>query len=288
MASLKCIFSICSQNFRKWQADYRIWCIAVVLLIMTSVYIGDIKKICDYAGTQMPIWIFPFLYSQFYTKLIFTLPVVLLFCNAPFTDSNQVFVYMRSGKTKWLLAQIVYIMEASAAFYLFLLILSLIMTMFTGELAFDWGETLSMISADSGIRLRADAPFIDVAYIIVNFFTPLQAVGFTFLMSWLGAVILGLVIFLFNTVTGNKTIGVLISSLLVIISSTIENDIGNWNALIQFSPISWITLDNIDVGSLTHNPSFEYCLFVDIGIIVVLIAAILIFGRKKSLDMKGV
>lgn len=286
MKSLKCIISICSQNFRKWQTDYRIWCIAVVLLIMTSVYIGDVKRICDYAGTQMPIWIFPFMYSQFYTKLIFTLPVVLLFCNAPFTDSNQVFVYMRSGKTKWLVAQIVYILEASAVFYLFLLIASLIMTVFTGELSLGWGETLPMISADSGLRMLANAPFIDVEFIIINFFAPLQAVGFTFLMSWLGAVILGLVIFFFNIVTGNKTVGILTSSFLVIISSTIENDFGNWSALIRFSPISWITLDNIDVGGLTHNPSFEYCLLADIGIIVLLIAAILIFGRRKSLDVK--
>ncbi len=286
MKSLKCIFSICSQNFRKWQTDYRIWCIAVVLLIMTSVYIGEIKRICDYAGTQMPIWIFPFMYSQFYTKLIFILPVVLLFCNAPFNDSNQIFVYMRSGKTKWLLAQIVYIMVASAVFYLFLLLASLIMTVFTGELSLGWGETLSMISADSILRMLANSPFVNVEFIIINFFSPLQAVGFTLLMSWLGAVILGLVIFFFNIVTGNKTVGILAASFLVIISSTIENDIGNWTGLLPFSPISWITLDNIDIGGLTANPSFEYCLFVDIGIIVVLIAAIVIFGRRKSLDVK--
>lgn len=288
MKSLKCIFSICAQNFRKWQTDYRIWCIAVVLVIMTLIYIGDIEKICNYAGTQMPIWIFPFMYSQFYTKLIFTLPVVLLFCNAPFTDSNQIFVYMRCGKTKWLLAQIIYIIEASAFFYLFLLIISLVMTILRGELSLDWGETLLMISADNNdIRTASGSPFIYISYILISFFTPLQAVGFTFLMSWLGAIILGLVIFFFNIVTENKTIGVLIASLLVIMSCKIENDIADWDALTRFSPISWITLDNIDVGGLTNNPSFQYCLVFDIGVIVILLAAILFFGKRKSIDVKG-
>lgn len=106
-------------------------------------------------------------------------------------------------------------------------------------------------------------------------------------MSWLGAIILGLVIFFFNIVTENKTIGVLIASLLVIMSCKIENDIADWDALTRFSPISWITLDNIDVGGLTNNPSFQYCLAFDIGLIVLLAAAILFFGKRKSIDVKG-
>lgn len=181
MKSLKCIFSICAQNFRKWQTDYRIWCIAVVLVIMTLIYVGDIEKICNYAETQMPIWIFPFMYSQFYTKLIFTLPVVLLFCNAPFTYSNQVFVYMRCGKTKWLLAQIIYIIEASAFFYLFLLIISLVMTMLRGELSLDWGETLLMISADNEIRIASGSPFIDISYILIIFLLRFKLLDLLFL-----------------------------------------------------------------------------------------------------------
>lgn len=55
---------------------------------------------------------------------------------------------------------------------------------------------------------------------------------------------------------------------------------------VRFSPISWNTLNNIDVGNMTAKPAFSYCMCVYGGLIIVLIAGIFIFGRKKSLDTK--
>lgn len=138
MRSLKCVVDICVQNFRKWRTDQRVWSIALLLVILTAIYKDDVTKLANALNTKPPFWIFPILYTQFHTKLIFTLPVVLLFCNAPFTDNNQVFVYMRSGRTKWLCGQVLYIFAASAAYYLFLFLTTVILTVFTGELSWGW------------------------------------------------------------------------------------------------------------------------------------------------------
>lgn len=285
MNSLKCVFSICAQNLRKWKTDYRVWCIALIAVVMTGIYVDDMQRISAVLETKPPIWIFPFLYSQFHTKLIFILPVVLLFCNAPFTDRNQTYVYMRSGKTKWLCGQVLYIIAASAAYFLFLFIISLLFTVFSGELSLDWGRTLNSVSFSTAAARKANAPYINVPIIIITFFKPLQAVWFTFLMSWLGGVFLGLLIFFCNLVSSTRSLGVLIAATLVIISSAVENEA--LNKFLPFSPISWITLDNIDVGGLTTNPSLSYCVGVYAGLIAVLTVLILIFGRKKSLDVKG-
>lgn len=285
MRSLKGVFSICFQNLRKWQTDYRVWCIGVLLFILVAIYVDDLRKVTEITGTKMPIWIYPFLYSQFHTKLIYTLPVVLLFCNAPFIDENQTYVFMRSGRVKWLCGQVLYIIAASASYYLFLFVVSLLLTAFTGELTLEWGTTLTMLSV-SNIGYEANAPFLDVSYLIVTFFKPLQAVWFTFLMSWLGGLFLGLLIFFLNLISGTKYLGVLVSSVVVVLSSAVENDYG-WEKLLPFSPISWITLDNIDVGGLTKNPNFTYCICILAIIITALIAAIFVFGRRKSLDIKG-
>lgn len=56
--------------------------------------------------------------------------------------------------------------------------------------------------------------------------------------------------------------------------------------LLRLSPMSWITLDNIDVRHTTKKPSFTFCVCVFVGLIAALTAVILIFGRKKSLDVK--
>ena len=55
----------------------------------------------------------------------------------------------------------------------------------------------------------------------------------------------------------------------------------------RISPLTWATLDGIDVGGLTVRPSFEYCISAYAVLIIVLTATIFILGRKKSLDVKG-
>lgn len=285
MRWLRSVFSISAQNLRKWQTDYRVWCIGIMLFAVIAIYVDDIRLVINETGTEMPVWIFPFMYSQFHTKLIFTLPVVLLFCSAPFIDRNQTFVFMRTGRVKWLCGQLLYIVIASAVYYLFILAVSLLLTVFSGGFTLEWGKTLSMISTSQNLGWEG-ALTVDVSYMVIMFFTPLQAVWFTFLLSWLGAVFIGLTLFAFNLISGTRYIGVLVSSFFVALSSIVANEPG-WEKLLRFSPMSWITLDKIDVGGLTKNPPFSYCVSVFAGLIAVLTAAVMIFGRKKSLDVRG-
>ncbi len=283
MSSLKTILAICFQNFRKWQTDYRMWTIAALLITMVQISIGDISKVAEALETDMPLWVFPFLYNQFHTKVIYTLPVILMFCNAPFVDNNQVFIYMRCGRIKWLCGQIFYIIIASAAYYLFILIVSLASAALHGAVTLEWGKTLTTI-ANSGISSAVGAEYVEVPSIILAFFTPLQAVMFTFLVSWLSAVLLGLTVFFFNFITRTQFVGITISSLMVVWTIAVANGLPKY---LKFSPISWNTLDQIDVGGMTANPSFTYCMCVYMGLIFLLISAILVFGRKKNLGIKG-
>ncbi len=284
MNLIKAAFAICLQNLRKWATDYRMWTIAALLIIMVQIYVDDMQKVADLLGTKISVWIFPFLYAQFHTKVIFTLPVVLMFCNAPFTDKNQVFVYMRVGRAKWLLGQVIYIIIASAVYYLFLLFISVISTVFTAEHSLGWGKTLNMV-AFSDAAQQAGSFYLDVPPIILEFFTPLQAVFFTLLTSWLSAILLGLIVFLFNLITETRFIGIIISSALVVWTVLVSND--GFGEFLRFSPISWNTLNNIDAGKMTPYPSFGYCMCVYAVLISALIIGIFVFGKRKSLDVKG-
>ncbi len=284
MDSVKTVWAVCVQNLRKWATDYRMWTIAALLIIMVQIYVDDTQKVAGLLGTSVSIWIFPFLYVQFHTKVIFTLPVVLMFCNAPFTDKNQIFVYTRTNRAKWLWGQVLYIFIASAVYYLFILFLTLISTIFIAEPSLEWGKTLYMI-ANSGIVDKAEAFFLDAPNIILEYYSPIKATFFTLLTSWLSAVLLGLIVFFCNLISSTRFIGILISSALVVWTVLVEN--GGFAEFLRFSPISWNTLNNIDAGKMTPNLSFGYCMCVYAGLIALLIAVIFIFGRKKSLDVKG-
>lgn len=285
MKLLKSSFAVCAQNLRKWQTDQRVWVIYVLLAIMVWIYVDDMRKLSSELGGDMPIWIFPFIYQQFHTKLIYTLPLVLLFCNAPFTDQNQVFVYMRTGRAKWLCGQVLYIITASAFYYFFILAVSLFSTLISGGSGSlnEWGATLKTL-ANSNAAMYFQHPFVEVSYTVVKFFTPLQAVWFTFLLSWINAVNIGLIIFLFNLASGSRFLGVLLSSA-VIVFSAVTDDYALPNAL-PYSPVSWITLNNIDVGKTTTNPTFGYCMIVYAVMLAVLLAGIFTLGRRRSLDIR--
>lgn len=285
MRWLRSVVSISTQNFRKWQTDYRVWCVGVMLFAVAAIYVDDMRLVTKETGTEMPVWIFPFMYTQFHTKLIFTLPVVLLFCSAPFTDRNQTFVFMRTGRVKWLCGQVMYIAAASAVYYLFILAVSLLLTVFSGGFSFEWGKTLQMLSGSQTLGWGG-ALTVDVSSVVITFFKPLQAVWFTFLMSWLGGIFIGLTIFACNLIGGTKYLGISVSSFLVLWGN-IAQEVPNLKKQLWYSPMSWITLDNIDVGHVTKNPSFTYCVSVFAGLIAVLTAVILILGRKKSLDVRG-
>ena len=286
MNSVRAVFSICAQNFRKWATDYRMWTIAVLLVVMTFIFADDVRKNAAALNSDISMWIFPFIYVSRYMKLVYTLPVVLMFCNAPFIDKNQTFIMMRTSRVKWLLGQVLYIIIASAVYYLFLFLLSVLSTVFIADFSLDWGKTFYTL-ANGGVKLPEGVVKVEISKIIVEYFTPIQACFFTFLLSWLAGIMLGMMIFFFNLVTQNRFIGIVISFGFVVWAFMVKDTFG-LGRYRKFSPISWNTLDNLDVGGLTANPSFGYCVGIYMGLIVLLTAGIFIFGRKKSLDMKGV
>ncbi|MCM1298556.1 MAG: hypothetical protein NC203_03730 [Firmicutes bacterium] len=289
MELLRSVLAICVQNLRKWKTDYRIWIIGLIGCVTILVFVDDMERIVAGLGTAMPVWIFPFIYSQFHMKLIYTLLLVLLFCNAPFIDGNQTFICMRSGRIKWLLGQVLYVIVSSGIYYLFLMIVGFLSAAFAGgEINLEWGKTLSVV-ANSDAAGRFGSPFIEISNTVITYFSPINATWFTFLLSWLCGSMIGLIIFLCNILTKTKFLGITVSSALVILSALIENSLNYMTSsmYLPFSPISWTTLNHVDVGGLTQNPSFGYCISFYLIAIALLITGILIFGKKQSMDVKG-
>lgn len=284
MNCLKTVFHISAQNFRKWQTDYRIWTIAAFLVILTLIYVHDFKAVADHLNYKAPIWIFPFMYTKSYAKVLFTLPVILLFCDAPFIDKNQMFVMMRTSRTKWLCGQIIYIISAGGVYYFFIFAVSILSMIFFGEPSLDWDKPIVTMAYNSSEASSAGVYSLNISRTTVEFFTPLLACFYTFIMSWLSAVFLGLLIFACNLFTGSRVWGIASGSFFVVL--TLVAKLRKY--LDRFSPITWSTLDGIDVGGLTVRPSIGYCASAYAFLIIGSIAAIFVFGRKKSLDvMKG-
>ena len=112
------VVSITMQNFRKWKQDCRIWIAFGIVLVLIHSATKGLSGLCAYTGVRLSPWIFPFLYGSYYSKLLFFFPLVLIFSNAPFMDRNQLYVVIRSGRYRWCLGQMLYIILASALYFI--------------------------------------------------------------------------------------------------------------------------------------------------------------------------
>ncbi|MCF2647039.1 hypothetical protein [Niallia circulans] len=270
---------VCLQNFRKWQVDYRVWIIAILLFMFTQIFTKEIIEFSKAINIEVTPWIFPFLFTQKFVKLLFFFPLILLFCDAPFIDDNQAYVIARSGRIPWSIGQIAYIIIASSIYFLFLLFLTIIINISHIQFTSSWGKvlgTLANTNASSVIGLKTF-----VSRNILYYFTPLQAMWFTFFLSWLVGIVLGLVIYVINSISNTRIWGVLTASILLVLDATVTG----FPSIYRFSPVSWSNLDRIDINGTTQMPSISY---IYIGLAILIIGMIIlgiIANRKQSIHV---
>lgn len=276
MKLFKMVCCVCFQNFRKWATNYRIWIIGLTVIIMTHYFTKNIGAFSRMIDIPVSPWIYPFLYNQRYIKLLFFFPLILLFCDAPFIDDNQPYVIFRSGRIPWSIGQIGYIFIATAIYFLTLILVSILINVHTMEFTTNWGKVL-------GTLANTDAPRLVELYIIVSqrtlyYFTPLQAMWFTFILSWLSGIFLGLLIYIINSVSGTRVLGVLSASFFLVLDATVVTVSPK---LLWFSPISWSTLDQIDIGGMTPYPTI-YFIYLAYGILITAMAVISITVNRRQ------
>lgn len=276
MKWFKPVYSITLQNFRKWKYDYRIWIALLIMLIFVHSYTKGLSSFCDYVNMKSSPWIFPFLYTQYYVKLLFFFPLILIFSNAPFADNNQLYVILRSGRIKWCIAQIIYIIVTSAIYFFLIMIFSVILNIDSISFADEWGKVLNTL-ANTNAAEQFNVGFKPDQNII-SLFTPIQAMWFTFLHSWVSGIILGLIIFLFNM--SFKGVGTFISSFVLVFSAIASKEL----SLVKFSPITWSTLNYLHIHINDKLPNYGYVSAFYAVSIFILIIVIILFSKYYNID----
>jgi hypothetical protein len=270
---------ICAQNFRKWVTNYRIWVLFILIAIFINSYTKEISLFAEAVHYRMSPWLFPFLYGQKYMKYILFSGVLLLFCDAPFLDEEQPYVIIRSGRKFWSVGQVFYIVTASAAYFLYIVMMSILLNLGNMEWNPDWGKvlgTLGTVNVGNMVSYK-----ISVSSKIVTFFTPLQAMWFTFLLSWLTGIFLGLLIYACNVLFANRFIGVLFAAFFVFFDTVVRNHM----TLLWFSPVSWSALDNIGIGERLARPDITYVLTAYGVLILALCTIIFMKSRKQPIEV---
>lgn len=282
MDSVRKSFAACFQNFRKWSSNPRL--IVILLLLITFINIAEqgIRLFAQSAHIAVSACVFPFIMADWYQLFIIMLGLVMLFCDAPFLDDQQPYVVIRTGKHCWLAGQILYIFFGSAVYFLVVWLLSTMLLLPNVAVSSQWGKIIrTLAETNAGDQFNIGLTFQKH---IVQQLSPIQAVGLSFLMSWLAGSFLGLLMFVINMHT-SRAVGALAASGVVLFEIMALNGGYNLYTLRFFSPVSWASLDILDFTGTAQNPSFTYAVAVLAGLIVVLIVLAVLSMRKKTIEV---
>ena len=277
---------ICIQNMRKWIGNSRIIVSLIVIFLFTYLYTKGLWKISDYTGEKLSPYIFPFLTTYRYMKILYLFPVIMIFSDAPFIDSNQQFVMVRSGRLSWGIGQMLYIVVGSFCYTMFMLLSSIIVNIGHIQLDTSWGKGLILAATTNLTSARGiQYDTVKVTGSIVRYYTPAQAMLWSFVFLWMICTILGLIIYDLNILFKSNAVGVLVTGFMVFFTAIVDEV----QQFMWFSPVTWSSLNNIDVAKTTSLPSFYFVLYMYSGAIVILfiMGALLSRSRRFSFEIKN-
>lgn len=220
-------------NFKKWGTNYRIYVILVSLLAFTVIRADYVRSYAINMELAVTPYFFSFQFDDGITRMLFYFGVVLLFCNAPFVDNQQMFVLMRIGRKHWFLGQMLYILLANLCFFLVTAVASVIVFVPQVSFSADWG-TIFRICAENN-----QAAGVIMHQEIIEYFEPWMACLLTYVLNVAIGTFLGLVIF-YGNLFRSRIFGPAIATGWIVLSNMI--DVTQVEALKYISPVHWGTL----------------------------------------------
>lgn len=278
MDSIRKAVFISLNNFKKWPANPRVYVIFLLLLGYINMIFSSISAFCEKSGYKIALWVFPFLLAEPYSRLMILLGLILLFCDAPFIEAEQPYIITRAGRKLWTIGQIIYIILASALYFLTVLILTFMLLVPFSTLESGWGKVINTLSQFGAGRYSVALPF-DLS--IVNTFSPMEAMLLELLLCWLLGIFVGLVMFILNLQFSRSAGGVAAAAISMFPLFVRKTD---WS-LHYISPASWASLSVLDFSHTSSFPSFEYALISFAFLIAVAAFTAIILMKNKNIDV---
>lgn len=240
--------------------------------------VSGVREYAIKEGTGVSCWYYPFAFSTLIYTLFLYFGVVLLFCNAPFVDGQQMFVILRSGKKTWFRGQILYIILSSVAYFTYIGLLSIIMYFPHLGITSDWGDVLGEISRNS--TLAKGGVFL-INERTLSLSSPLRGCLLVWLINVLIGCFLGFLIYYINLYK-SRTYGSVFALSVIFISNIVSYMGGYTNILVYISPVSWADLYVYSRKQNSLSPLYTVSVLVAVNIMLALL--IMRRSRKYSIE----
>lgn len=273
---VKKIFCIAFYSIRQWITNPRIICLFTLMSLFVWNDFEVIDDLTVRTGIKTNPLMFPFFSSDPIKQLILLAGIVFLFSDAPFINKNQPYIIIRSKRIPWVLGQILYILMASAIYFMFLMLVSVLVLLPYGTFATNgWGKIIQTLAkTDLGAQIKLQ---FGITKKITIFYSPWEAFGISFLLNWGVACLLGLLLFLIN-LKFNRMIGLVVGGVILFFDLLVTNMLPP--SYYHFSPVSLSRLGVLDPKGVSLFPKLTYP-FLFFGVSIVVLSALLIVSIKN-------
>lgn len=267
-------------NIKKWAVTPRIYIVPILLIIFINMSVNPVLNVSFKLGEAVSPWIFPFILNDEYMVSMIFFTLILLLCDAPFISEEHTFMVIRSGKTKFYTAQILYIMLACAIFVVTAVTATILLLLPNLTYTDDWGKILGTL-AQTTLNSQTEVP-LNINYSIMINYSPIEAMLICSFMMWIIAVFIGVIMCLLNSLI-NRFLGTIIAIILVLMQFGISffyGSSGYW-----FTPTSWVKLSIINITGEGTSPPLLYCITILLAGIIIMSAITIIVNRKRELKI---
>lgn len=265
----------------KWVKNYRAWLVFVIVAVCVCEFTEPVFEIASRWGFAVTPWIFPFIDSQPFMKMIIYFGIILLFCNAPFLYQDQVYVMVRAGRKAYAIGQLWSMIIVTMAYFFWLMCIPIVTHMGKVGWSTEWGDVLFTAANTDALSQSGGVGTIIISMSIVENLSPIQAVGLSYLFHVLTGVMLGYAVYLGNVLlNGYKWSGVFIAGVLVIIDPIFSMFKYYW------SPVSWGYLAKLDFVNNGARLSIK-AVIVRLALVIGLLAVGCII-KMRRIELKTV
>ena len=261
--------SVCVINIKKWFTNPRIYILGLIMGLVLICYSYDYYKVSSEIGYGVNILgLFVSVYggAPGFTRIMTLFGSVLLFCDAPFMDENQQFVYLRLGRKRWVAGTIIYVFVASFIYTLYLILALALGVLPNIGISAEWGELFEVTSINSGIIKAGITQKVLMDYSVLTSFL------YMFDAVFLSCVIIGLVMYIV-ALFAKKGECILVGCGIIIIEGVglyFTENISN--ILFHVSPLSLMQIWCLDDGSgNSYYPDMNFGILFYVVVTIVLL-----------------
>ena len=146
-------FRVCTQSICKWRNDPRMWAVLIFLFVFAWTQLKTVRNFCMMQELSISNWYFPFFFSGGMVVVFFYLGIILIFCNAPFVDNQQMYVILRAGSKNWFRGKILYIFITCCIYFLLLYVISILELIPYVGFSSQWERILESLSVNGDVGI---------------------------------------------------------------------------------------------------------------------------------------